>query len=204
MILWLMGAKISFVAALATEAWTKMVNILGLFNPGNIGTYEGGTMLVAKMLGLSAAAGLTLGLTRRFRAIFWAAVGGLCLAILSRSKKRGETQDKSEAASDGHVAVVLADNPAWRQQLLVNSSPGWRSPGFAPSDFGRTKGGCDPNRGRRRSGDWANGAARVAEYPSSSWIRRMGSARRSGNDSLRVIGATRWRDSGTSGVDCRR
>ena len=43
-------------------------------------------MLVAKMLGLSGAAGLTLGLTRRFRAIFWAAGGGLCLAILSRSK----------------------------------------------------------------------------------------------------------------------
>ena len=109
-ILWLMGAKISFVAALATEAWTKMVNILGLFNPGNIGTYEGGTMLVAKMLGLSGAAGLTLGLTRRFRAIFWAAVGGLCLAVLSKSKKGGETQDKSEAAGHGHVAVVLANN----------------------------------------------------------------------------------------------
>ena len=92
LILWLMGAKISFVAALATEAWTKMINILGLFNPGNIGTYEGGTMLVAKMLGLSGAAGLTLGLTRRFRAIFWAAVGGLCLAILSRSKKRSNIE----------------------------------------------------------------------------------------------------------------
>ena len=129
LILWLMGAKISFVAALATEAWTKMINILGLFNPGNIGTYEGGTMLVAKMLGLSGAAGLTLGLTRRFRAIFWAAIGGLCLAILSRSTKRGnfesnqsdvrsprsqtgpgETQDKSEAADRGHVAVILANN----------------------------------------------------------------------------------------------
>ncbi|MGA7415072.1 MAG: lysylphosphatidylglycerol synthase domain-containing protein [Bryobacteraceae bacterium] len=129
LILWLMGAKIRFVAALATEAWTKMVNILGLFNPGNIGTYEGGTILVAKMLGLSGAAGLTLGLTRRFRAICWAAVGGLCLAILSRSTKRSnfegtqsdlhaprnqtgpaETQDKNEAAGRGHVAVILANN----------------------------------------------------------------------------------------------
>ena len=129
LILWLMGAKISFVAALATEAWTKMVNIAGLVNPGNVGTYEGGTMLVAKMLGLSGAAGLTLGLTRRFRAIFWAAVGGLCLAILSRSAKRNnfestqsdrqapgnqtgpaETRDKSEAADCGHVAVILANN----------------------------------------------------------------------------------------------
>ena len=129
LILWLMGAKISFVAALATEAWTKMINMLGLFNPGNVGTYEGGTMLVAKMLGLSGAAGLTLGLTRRFRAIFWAAVGGVCLAILSRSTKRGnlegtrsdlqaprnqstpaENQHRSETPGRGHIALILVND----------------------------------------------------------------------------------------------
>src|SRR5256885_12844280 len=42
LILWLMGAKVSIFGALAVEALTKLVNIAGTFNPGNIGTYEGG------------------------------------------------------------------------------------------------------------------------------------------------------------------
>src|SRR4029077_7531870 len=43
LILWLMGVKIGFFSALVIEALTKLVNVLGNFNPGNIGTYEGGT-----------------------------------------------------------------------------------------------------------------------------------------------------------------
>ena len=57
LILWLMGVKISFFAALAIEALTKLVNVVGIFNPGNIGTYEGGNMLIARMFGMSATAG---------------------------------------------------------------------------------------------------------------------------------------------------
>ena len=86
LILFLLGAKFSFLAAVAIEALTKLINIVGLFNPGNIGTYEGGNMLIAKMFGLTAAAGLTLGLARRVRAIFWAAVGG-CVWSSCRSRK---------------------------------------------------------------------------------------------------------------------
>ena len=48
LILWLMGAKVSLFTALAIEALTKLVNLVGVFNPGNIGTYEGGNMLIAK------------------------------------------------------------------------------------------------------------------------------------------------------------
>jgi phosphatidylglycerophosphate synthase len=110
LILWLMGVKIGFFAALAIEALTKLVNVVGLFNPGNIGTYEGGNMLLARMVGLSAAAGLTLGLTRRLRAIFWAVVGGLCLVVLSKSKKQSNSDDGAHEAGRSHVAVILADN----------------------------------------------------------------------------------------------
>src|SRR5262249_19074683 len=46
LILWLMGTTVSFFGALAIEALTKLVNIAGTFNPGNIGTYEGGNMLI--------------------------------------------------------------------------------------------------------------------------------------------------------------
>jgi uncharacterized protein (TIRG00374 family) len=129
LILWLMGFKVSFFAALAIEALTKLVNIVGTFNPGNIGTYEGGNMLIVKMFGLTGAAGLALALIRRFRAIFWTAVGGLCLVVLSKSRKHGnsddrtnairvrqepmsapEAQNKSELAGHSHTAVILANN----------------------------------------------------------------------------------------------
>ena len=120
LILWLMGAKISFLVALAIEALTKLVNLLGIFNPGNIGTYEGGNMLIGRMFGLSVAAGLTLGVIRRVRALFWAAIGAICLVVLSKSKERGKSKEsfqvpiqvpKDPATSGhGHVAVILAHN----------------------------------------------------------------------------------------------
>jgi phosphatidylglycerophosphate synthase len=125
LILWLMGARMNFFAALAIEALTKLVNVVGIFNPGNVGTYEGGNMLIAGMFGLSAATGLTLALARRLRAIFWAAVGGLCLIILSKSTKAGSSDDSTRksfrkqstaptAAPNNvpghqHIAVILAD-----------------------------------------------------------------------------------------------
>ena len=114
LILFLLGVKFSFLAAVAIEALTKLINIVGLFNPGNIGTYEGGNMLVAKMFGLAAAAGLTLGLARRVRALFWAAVGGLCMIILSKSKSGASSpQPETPSVVDGsHVAVILASTLA--------------------------------------------------------------------------------------------
>jgi len=87
LVLWLMGVKMGFFSALIIEALTKLVNVLGNFNPGNIGTYEGRTMLIGKMFGLSGATGLALGLSRRLRSFFWAAVGAICFVLLTRSRK---------------------------------------------------------------------------------------------------------------------
>ena len=55
-------------------------------------------MLIVKMFGLSGTAGLTLAFTRRFRAIFWAAVGGLWLVALSKSRKQSNSDDTTLAA----------------------------------------------------------------------------------------------------------
>src|SRR5260370_141419 len=77
LIVWLMGTKLTLFGALAIEALTKLVNIAGTFNPGNIGTYEGGNMLIAKMFGLTTAAGLALAFSRRLRALFLTGVGPL-------------------------------------------------------------------------------------------------------------------------------
>ena len=130
LILWLLGAKVSLFGALAIEALTKLVNMAGTFNPGNIGTYEGGNMLIVRMFGLTAATGLTLAFVRRLRAIFWAGVGGLCLFMLTKTQRQnklaGSTEDivqidpepvakgisdsKGETASHPHTAVILATN----------------------------------------------------------------------------------------------
>jgi len=131
LILWLLGAKVSLFGALAIEALTKLVNIAGTFNPGNIGTYEGGNMLIVKMFGLTGATGLALAFVRRLRAIFWAGVGSLCLIVLAKTQKEKtliesgadvrqigpetisptEFPMKNESTTPSHIAVVLANHP---------------------------------------------------------------------------------------------
>jgi phosphatidylglycerophosphate synthase len=94
LVLWLMGIKFGVLSALVVEAMTKLVNVVGSINPGNFGTYEGGNMLICKTLGLTGATGLVLGLTRRLRGFLWAAVGGICLFILTRSRTPRDTHDR--------------------------------------------------------------------------------------------------------------
>jgi phosphatidylglycerophosphate synthase len=117
LILWLMGVKMGFFGGLVIEALTKLVNVLGNFNPGNIGTYEGGTMLIGKMFGLSSATGLALGVSRRLRSFFWAAVGAICFVLLTRSRKhRGSKILASTIATD-------ATSPRVRANSSSNRSP---------------------------------------------------------------------------------
>jgi hypothetical protein len=86
-ILRFMGAKIAISGAFIVEALTKVINLVGALNPGNLGTYEAGTMLIAKIFGVTGTAGLTLALCRRARTVFWAGVGAMCLIVM---KKAGE------------------------------------------------------------------------------------------------------------------
>ena len=94
LVLRLMGVKFGLSSALAIEAMTKLVNLVGSINPGNFGTFEGGNILIAKMFGLSAPIGLTLALARRMRGLFWTAVGGICLFILTKSSSRGDAEGR--------------------------------------------------------------------------------------------------------------
>jgi len=122
LVLWLLGAKVGPLGAFVLEALTKMVNVVGTFNPGNIGTYEGGNMLIAKIFGLSGGIGLAVAVTRRLRAIFWAAVGGLCLVLLSKSRVHSDSDNSTprdsvrspgsgefRQASQSFTAVIFAD-----------------------------------------------------------------------------------------------
>lgn len=79
-----LGARIAVTGAFVLEGLTKVINLVGAFNPGNFGTYEAGNMLIAKMFGVTGTTGLTLALCRRARAVFWAGVGALCIIVMKR------------------------------------------------------------------------------------------------------------------------
>jgi hypothetical protein len=87
LILRFMGATISMVGAFLVESLTKIIDLVGMVNPGNFGTYEAGNMLIAKIFGLMGTVGLTLALCRRVRAVFWAGVGVVCMVALKRAGK---------------------------------------------------------------------------------------------------------------------
>ncbi len=95
-ILHFMGTRIGFVGACALEGLTKVINLVGVVSPGNFGTYEGGNILIASLLGVSGTAGLTLALCRRARAVFWAAVGVACVAIMRRGAPVGKFEVKGD------------------------------------------------------------------------------------------------------------
>jgi phosphatidylglycerophosphate synthase len=134
LILWLMGIKIGLMGALVFEGLTKLVNAIGTFNPGNIGSYEGGNMLIAKMLGLTGAVGLLVAVARRVRAIFWTAVGGLCLFLLSKSKAHnssgkgisGDIANSPMSATDSVKA-----GQSFTSVIFTNALPGANEAGSA-------------------------------------------------------------------------
>ena len=95
LILRFMGAKIAVIGAFALEALTKVINLVGVFNPGNFGTYEGGTMLITKLLGVAGTTGLTLALCRRARGIFWAAVAAVCMIMMKNTSDQSKVNLES-------------------------------------------------------------------------------------------------------------
>jgi uncharacterized protein (TIRG00374 family) len=94
LILRFMGAGVGLVSAIALEGLTKVINLVGALSPGNLGTYEGGNMLIANMFGVTGTTGLTLALCRRARAIFWAAVGATCMTVMKRGRSTSTMEVK--------------------------------------------------------------------------------------------------------------
>jgi hypothetical protein len=96
-----MGVRVAMVGAFVVEGLTKVINLVGAFNPGNLGTYEGGNILIAKMFGVTSTAGLTLALCRRARTVFWAGVGAICMIVM----KKGEAPSTIAAKLDSAVEL---------------------------------------------------------------------------------------------------
>jgi hypothetical protein len=98
-----MGARTNLAGAFVLEAFTKLINIVGALNPGNFGTYEAGNIILTRLLGVAGSAGLTLGLCRRARSLFWKGIGFLCLVAMSRS-----TQEARQILSVRHDAIEVS------------------------------------------------------------------------------------------------
>ena len=94
--------KATLISSFVLEGMTKFINFIGAVNPGNVGTYEGGNMLVGKLFGLTASAALTLALCRRARALLWSAVGAFCLMLMRRPTEESRAEEKTDAAPSGH------------------------------------------------------------------------------------------------------
>ena len=97
-ILRFMGARIAMGGAFVVEGLTKVINLVGAFNPGNFGTYEAGNMLIAKIFGVTGTAGLTLALCRRARTVFWAGVGAMCMIVMKKAEAPRTTAAKLDPA----------------------------------------------------------------------------------------------------------
>jgi phosphatidylglycerophosphate synthase len=139
LILWLLGTHIGIVGALVIEALTKLVNAVGSLNPGNIGTYETGNMLIVKIFGVTNAAGLALAMTRRLRALIWTAVGCICLVLLTKLRRsedvgsiRKEEPAPPETSADVQAgfssrrvtfAIFLSDRGERQSPAEVGSLP---------------------------------------------------------------------------------
>jgi Lysylphosphatidylglycerol synthase TM region len=87
LVLHFMRVPASLVQALILEGLTKLINVVGIFNPGNVGTYEAGNMILARLIGASSATGLTLSLCRRARSLFWSTIAGLCLITMGLAQR---------------------------------------------------------------------------------------------------------------------
>ena len=100
-LLYFMGTRKSLMVALVVEALTKLINVVGTLNPGNVGTFEGGNMIVDRLIHISGGAGLTIALCRRVRILFWAAIGAICLTVMSKSHQRQMVPTEATAFPNG-------------------------------------------------------------------------------------------------------
>jgi uncharacterized protein (TIRG00374 family) len=101
-VLRVLDAGIDFEVAFLIASLSVVINSLFFFMPSNIGVLEGGQVFLFMTLGLDPAMGLSLGITKRIRKIFWISIGWLFLTHLSRAvgRDRPAMQTDPEGLSD--------------------------------------------------------------------------------------------------------
>ena len=84
-ILWALDAGVDFWFCFLLNALGAVINGLFFFMPSNIGVMEGSLVFLFSSLGLDPSLGLSLGLTRRLRRVFWIFIGWTFLSYMSRT-----------------------------------------------------------------------------------------------------------------------
>ena len=80
----ILDTGINFGFCVLLSSLTSIINALFFFLPSNIGVMEGGQVFLFTMLGLDPGLGLSMGLLRRLRRVFWTVVGWFLLSHLTR------------------------------------------------------------------------------------------------------------------------
>jgi phosphatidylglycerophosphate synthase len=118
LIIRMIGASSTLLGALVIESLTKLINVAGALNPGNVGTYEAGSMLIGQLVRLTGGQGLLLALCRRVRSVFWAITGGICLVWFSRKQTplraelNSETKSSTETRSTENSRCLFSEAEA--------------------------------------------------------------------------------------------
>lgn len=94
-----LGLKASFPAIFAIEALVAAWDGAFFFMPAKAGTEEGGRVFVAGLFGFTAAQGLTIGLVRRVRELWWVSVGLVVYAALVRGDRSLGTNGRAAPAA---------------------------------------------------------------------------------------------------------
>lgn len=84
----ILGVHASLPMVFAIEAISILANNLFFFVPGRLGGGDGGKVLVFLSMGMTSAMGLTFGLLRRAREIFYVAFGFAFLIQLNPFRER--------------------------------------------------------------------------------------------------------------------
>lgn len=87
--LWfLYGQPPSVLTSFILETVNRLITVIFKFVPLQVGVNEAGTALVTQVLGLGASTGVTLGVVRKVRMLFWASVGVILLVRRGLSTRR--------------------------------------------------------------------------------------------------------------------
>jgi len=106
------------------EGGAKFISVAFFFVPGQIGAHEGVYTVLFKTLGFIAAAGLTMALFRRIRALAVAAAGTLALSLTSWICIGGLRLLDDLAADLRYTLRTLARTPAFTLMAIVSLALG--------------------------------------------------------------------------------